>query len=191
MNNEQKLSRHGVTVLVGPTAVGKGTVMAALRERHPEVYYSVSATTRSPRPGEVDGVHYYFVTPQRFQDMIDNNQMLEWAHVHGLNYYGTPREPIESAVASGRPVLIEVDLAGARQIRASMPEAQQIFLAPPSFEVLVERLVGRGTESADEQRTRLETARTELAAQDEFDVVIINDTVESCSLALADCMGLE
>ena len=191
MNAEHAPVGHAVTVLVGPTAVGKGTVMAALRERHPEIYYSVSATTRPPRPGEIDGVHYYFVTPERFQEMIAHDQMLEWAHVHGLNYYGTPREPVENAVKTGRPVLIEVDLAGARQIRASMPEAQQVFLAPPSFDVLVQRLVGRGTESVEEQRTRLETARTELAAQDEFDVVIVNDTVESCSLALADCMGLE
>ncbi|OKL50099.1 guanylate kinase [Boudabousia marimammalium] len=180
-----------VTVLVGPTAVGKGTVMAALRQEHPEISYSVSATTRLPRPGEVDGVHYFFVTRERFKEMVDAGMMLEWAEVHGLNYYGTPREPVEAAIAAGRPVLIEVDLAGARQIRASMPQARHVFLAPPSFEVLVERLTGRGTESEQEQARRLETALTEMAAQDEFDQVIVNDTVDNCVRALAEFMGLD
>src|SRR5690606_17233669 len=161
-----------VTVLAGPTAVGKGTVSAAIRERYPEIWLSVSATTRAPRPGEIDGVHYRFVSAEDFDALVENGQMLEWAVVHGRNKYGTPRGPVEDKVREGRPVLLEIDLAGARQVRESMPEARFVFLAPPDWDTLVQRLVGRGTEDAEEREHRLATARVELAAESEFDVTI-------------------
>ncbi|MCI7305038.1 MAG: guanylate kinase [Trueperella sp.] len=164
-------------VLTGPTAVGKGTVIAELRKRLPSLWFSISATTRSARPGEVDGVNYYFVTHDEFDRLVAEGRMLEWALVHGLNKYGTPRGPVEEALAEGRTVLLEVDLAGARQIRQSMPEAYQIFLAPPSWEDLEARLRGRGTEGEEEQLRRLETAKVELAAEGEFDEVVVNETV--------------
>ena len=179
-----------VTVLAGPTAVGKGTVSAAIRARYPQIWLSVSATTRAPRPGEVDGVHYRFVSEEDFSSLIDQGQMLEWAVVHGRNKYGTPRGPVEQKVAEGRPVLLEIDLAGARQIRESMPEARFVFLAPPDWDTLVDRLVGRGTEDSEERERRLQTARIELAAEGEFDVTIVNDTVDRAADELADLLGV-
>lgn len=166
-------------VLAGPTAVGKGTVAAAMRERHPEIYLSVSATTRSPRPGEVDGVHYHFVDDATFDRLVEEGQMLEWAVVHGVNRYGTPRGPVQEALEAGRPALLEIDLQGARQVRATMPEAVFVFLKPPSWEELVRRLVGRGTEGEEERERRLATAREELAAEPEFDVTIVNREVHA------------
>ncbi|MDN5599167.1 MAG: guanylate kinase [Brachybacterium sp.] len=179
-----------VTVLAGPTAVGKGTVSAAIRARYPEIWLSVSATTRAPRPGEVDGVHYRFVSEEEFSSLIENGQMLEWAVVHGRNKYGTPRGPVEQKVTEGRPVLLEIDLAGARQVRESLPEAQFVFLAPPDWGTLVHRLVGRGTEDAEERERRLATARVELAAESEFDVTIVNDTVDRAADELARLLGV-
>ncbi|MCG7311245.1 guanylate kinase [Brachybacterium sp. ACRRE] len=186
-------SRSGrvpVTVLAGPTAVGKGTVSAAMRERYPDVWLSVSATTRAPRPGEIDGVHYSFVSDEEFTRLVETGQMLEWAIVHGRNRYGTPRGAVEQRIADGRPVLLEIDLAGARQVRETMPEALFVFLAPPDWETLVERLVGRGTEDAEERERRLATARVELAAESEFDVTIINDTVADATDRLAALIGV-
>ncbi|MGO3796916.1 MAG: guanylate kinase [Pauljensenia sp.] len=180
-----------LTVLAGPTAVGKGTVVAALRARHPDVAVSVSATTRAPRPGEVDGVHYHFVTDQAFDEMVRDGRMLEWALVHGAHRYGTPREPVEQKLAQGVPVLLEIDLDGARQVRRSMPDANLVFLAPPSWEELEHRLVGRGTEGPEERERRLCTARTELASEGEFDHVMINDDVDRAAAELAHLMGLE
>ena len=179
-----------VTVLAGPTAVGKGTVSAAIRARYPEIWLSVSATTRAPRPGEIDGVHYRFVSEEEFSALIDSGQMLEWAVVHGRNKYGTPRGPVDEKVAEGRPVLLEIDLAGARQVRESLPEARFVFLAPPDWETLVDRLVGRGTEGAEERERRLATARVELAAEGEFDVTIVNDTVDRAADELAGLLGV-
>ena len=179
-----------LTVLVGPTAVGKGTVSAFVRERYPDVWLSVSVTTRRPRPGEVDGVHYYFVTDEQFQAMDAGGELLEKACVHGRAWYGTPRGPVEKALADGHPALLEIDLQGARQVRASMPDALFVFLAPPSWEELVRRLVGRGTETAEEREARLTTARAELAAEPEFDVTIVNDQVERATAELVRCMGL-
>lgn len=173
-----------LTVLAGPTAVGKGTVVRALREREADIWISVSATTREPRPGEIDGVHYFFVTPERFDEMIAGGELLEWAVVHGVNRYGTPRAAVESRLAEGTPVLLEIDLQGARQVRETMPDALFVFLAPPSWEELVARLVGRGTETEEERERRLETARAEIAAESEFDAVIINDTVEAAAAEL-------
>lgn len=166
-----------LTVLAGPTAVGKGTLAAYVREHHPEVWLSVSVTTRRPRPGEVEGVHYHFVSDERFEEMVAAGELLEWAVVHGRAKYGTPRAPVEAALAAGRPALLEIDLAGARQVRQTMPDAFFVFLAPPSWDELVRRLVGRGTEDAEERAARLDTARVELAAAEEFDVTLVNDDV--------------
>lgn len=182
--------RGRVVVVAGPTAVGKGTVTRRLLEKHPEVYLSVSATTRDPRPGEVDGIHYFFWSPEQFDDAVKDGDMLEWALVHGRNRYGTPRSAVEAARAEGRAVILEIDLEGARQVRSSMPDARFVFLAPPSWDVLVERLVGRGTESPEEQERRLETARVEMAAEKEFDVTIVNDDLDEAVDALAREAGL-
>lgn len=166
-----------LVVLAGPTAVGKGTVSTYIRDNYPDVLLSVSATTRPPRPGEVDGRHYYFVDDDTFDKMIAQGEFLEWATVHNASRYGTPRPPIDAALASGRSVLLEIDLQGARAVKRAMPEALLVFLLPPTWEELVRRLTGRGTESAAEQARRLETAKVELAAQDEFDVKIVNHDV--------------
>nr|WP_221333500.1 guanylate kinase [Nocardia transvalensis] len=169
-----------MVVLVGPSAVGKSTVVRCVRERLPGLVFSVSATTRAPRPGEVDGRDYRFVTRAEFDAMIEQGELLEWADIHGgLQRSGTPAAPVRRAVKAGLPVLVEVDLAGARQIRNTMPEAALVFLAPPSWDVLVARLTGRGTESPEVIERRLQTARTELAACDEFDTVIVNDDLTS------------
>lgn len=175
-------------VLAGPTAAGKGTVSTHIRENFPEVWLSVSATTRPPRPGEIDGRHYYFVTPEEFDAMVARGDMLEWAVVHGQNRYGTPRHAVQDALEQGRVPLLEIDLQGARQLRATMPEALYVFLAPPSWEELVRRLVGRGTESPQERAARLETAKVEMAAAGEFDVVIVNDDVPRAAAELVSLM---
>ncbi|WP_235861498.1 guanylate kinase [Tersicoccus phoenicis] len=179
-----------LTVLAGPTAVGKGTVSTYIRDHFPQVWLSVSATTRPPRPGEQHGVHYFFLTPERFDELVATGQMLEWAVVHGRHRYGTPRPAVEAALAQGRSVLLEIDLQGARQVRDAMPEASFVFLAPPTWDEMVRRLIGRGTETADEQRHRLETARLELAAEPEFDHTVINDRVERAAAELVSLMGL-
>jgi guanylate kinase len=166
-------------VLAGPSGVGKSSVVTGLRARMPELYFSVSATTRNPRPDEVDGVHYRFVGREGFDRLIERGELLEWAEIHGgLQRSGTPREPIERALAEGRPVLVEVDLQGARAIKGVLPEALTVFLEPPSFEELARRLRGRGTESEAQYQRRLQTAREEMAARDEFDVALVNDDVQ-------------
>jgi len=179
-----------LTVLAGPTAVGKGTVSADVRARYPQVWLSVSATTRPPRPGEVEGVHYHFVSPQEFDRMVTDGELLEWAVVHGVHRYGTPRRPVEERLAAGQPALLEIDLQGARQVRETMPGACFVFLAPPSFAELERRLLGRGTEDAEERARRLETARVELAAEPEFDHVIVNDDVHRATDELVRVMGI-
>jgi guanylate kinase len=170
-----------LTVLAGPTAVGKGTVAADIRERYPDIWISVSATTRRPRPGEQHGVHYLFVDDAEFDRMIEAGELLEWAVVHKAARYGTPRQPVLDKLAEGRPALLEIDLQGARQVRETMPDAFFVFLAPPSWEELVNRLVGRGTEDAEERERRLDTARVELAAEKEFDVTIVNASVRDAA----------
>jgi guanylate kinase len=176
-------------VLAGPSGVGKSSVVDALRGRLPELFFSVSATTRDPRPGEVDGVHYRFVGPAGFDELIARGELLEWAEIHGgLQRSGTPREPVEQALAAGRPVLVEVDLAGARNIKAVLPEAVTVFLAPPSLAELERRLRGRGTESEAQFRRRLQTAQEELAACDEFDVVIVNAELQDVVSRLVDLL---
>ncbi|WP_082948301.1 guanylate kinase [Mycobacterium sp. 852014-52450_SCH5900713] len=178
-----------VVVLSGPSAVGKSTVVRCLRERIPGLHFSVSATTRSPRPGEIDGVDYHFVSPARFQQLIDDGALLEWADIHGgLHRSGTLAEPVRTATAAGIPVLIEVDLAGARAVKKAMPEAITVFLAPPSWEDLESRLVGRGTETPEAMRRRLETARVEMAAKDDFDEVVVNSQLESACAELVSLL---
>ncbi|WP_371152226.1 guanylate kinase [Buchananella felis] len=179
-----------LVVLAGPTAVGKGTLVAELRRRHPDLFVSVSATTRAPRPGEEDGVHYHFVTRDRFEELVRGGQMLEWAEVHGANLYGTPRGPVEAELAAGRSALLEIDLDGARQVRAAMPEALLVFVVPPSWEELERRLVGRGTEGEEERARRLATAKVELAARAEFDREVVNDDVARATSELEEILGL-
>lgn len=170
-----------MVVLAGPTAVGKGTVAAWIRRYHPEIFVSVSATTRPPRPGEIEGRHYQFVDEAEFDRLVAAGEFLEYAVVHGRAKYGTLRRPVREQLAAGRSVLLEIDLQGARLVRAAMPEALFVFLAPPSWAELERRLVGRGTESAAERQARLDTARVELAARGEFDVTIVNDDVRRAS----------
>ena len=177
-----------LVVLAGPTAVGKGTLSAYVRDHFPEVWLSVSATTRAPRPGEAEGVHYHFVDEDEFSRMEREGELIESAVVHGRNHYGTPRGPVEQALSEHRMALLEIDLQGARQVRESMPEALFVFLAPPSWDELVRRLVGRGTEDEEERTRRLETAKVELAAEDEFDVTIVNDDVRRAAEELVSLM---
>ncbi|WP_207769453.1 guanylate kinase [Nocardioides currus] len=178
-------------VLAGPTAVGKGTVAAEVRRAHPEVWISVSATTRKPRPGEENGVHYWFVTDEDFDAMAERGDLLEWAVVHGTHRYGTPRGPVDLALASGHPAMLEIDLQGARQVRSTMPEALFVFLKPPSWDELVRRLVGRGTEDEAERERRLSTARDELAAESEFDVTVVNHEVHAAAEELVALMMVD
>ena len=178
-----------LTVLSGPSGVGKGSVIAAVRRRHPQVWLSVSVTTRAPRPGERDGVEYHFVDRAEFDRMAADGELLEHA-VYAGNGYGTPRRPVEERLAAGVPALLEIELQGARQVRRSMPEAQLVFLAPPSFDELARRLVGRGTEDAVVVRRRLDHARIEMAAEDEFDVVVVNDDVEEAADRLVALLAI-
>ncbi len=179
-----------LVVLAGPTAVGKGTVSTYIRENYPDVHLSVSATTRAPRPGEVDGVNYFFVSDDEFDRMTETGQMLETATVHNAYRYGTPRAPIDRALAEGKSVLLEIDLQGARSVRKVMPEAVLVFLLPPSWDELVRRLLGRGTEDSVEQQRRLETAKIELAAQDEFDYKVVNHEVGRAAREVVDLMAI-
>ena len=181
-------TRGRLIVVAGPTAVGKGTVVARIRDKHPDVRFSVSATTRAPRPGEAEGVHYFFVSDDEFDRVVAAHQMLEWAVVLGQNRYGTPRAPIVEALERGDSIILEIDIQGARQVKAAMPEAILVFLLPPSWEELVRRLESRGTEDSAEQARRLETARTELDAQDEFDETIVNDDVDRAAEAVVHLM---
>jgi guanylate kinase len=189
LERREATARHNrLVVLAGPTAVGKGTISAYIRENYPEIHLSVSATTRAPRPGEIDGVHYFFVSDAEFDRMIAEHELLEWAVVHNSFRYGTPRPPVETALAEGKRVLLEIDLQGARSVRAEMPDAVLVFLLPPTWEELVRRLTGRGTEDPGEQARRLETARIELAAQDEFDHRVVNADVPLAAQEVVELM---
>jgi guanylate kinase len=164
-------------VLSGPSGVGKSTVVSRLREIDPGIWLSVSVTTRAPRPGEVEGREYFFVDDREFDRLIEADELLEWAPYVNLRH-GTPRAPVERKLAAGVPVLLEIDLAGARQVRKAMPDARLVFLAPPSWDELVRRLTGRGTESAEIIERRLEVALEEMAAEPEFDVTLVNTSVQ-------------
>ncbi|MFC7430308.1 MULTISPECIES: guanylate kinase [unclassified Agrococcus] len=176
-------------VLAGPTAVGKGTVAQHVRDHYPWIRHSVSWTTRAARPGEIDGVHYTFVSDAEFDEGLAEDAFLEWARVHNSHRYGTPRAQVQSVLDTGDSVLLEIDLQGARQIRERMPEALLVFLAPPSWEELVRRLVGRGTEDEEERTRRLATAEVELASQDEFDAVVINRDVAEAAAEVVALIG--
>jgi guanylate kinase len=172
-----------LTVLSGPSGVGKTTLAAQVRQAHPEVWLSVSATTREPRPTEIDGKHYFFYDRESFDTAVAAGEFLEHAEYAG-NCYGTPRGPVIERLAAGQPVLLEIELQGARQIREAMPEARLVFLAPPSWDELVRRLTGRGTEAPEVIERRLETARVEMAAEQEFDVTVVNTSVEAAAAEL-------
>ncbi|GGP64262.1 guanylate kinase [Streptomyces abikoensis] len=172
-----------LTVLSGPSGVGKSTVVAHMRKAHPEVWLSVSCTTRKPRPGEQEGVQYFFVDDEQFDKLIANGELLEWAEFAG-NRYGTPRKAVLDRLEAGEPVLLEIDLQGARQVRETMPEARLVFLAPPSWDELVRRLTGRGTESPEVIERRLAAAKVELAAESEFDTTLVNTSVEDVAREL-------
>ncbi|WP_413323404.1 guanylate kinase [Synechococcus sp. MIT S9503] len=182
--------RHArLALLTGPSGVGKGTLVTRLLARHPQLWLSVSATTRAPREGEQDGIHYFFHSRDSFEALVRAGGLLEWAEFAG-NCYGTPRQPVMQRLQSGTSVLLEIELEGARQVRQSFPEALQIFLAPPSVEELEHRIRGRGTESEVSIQKRLERARTELAAQGEFDAVVVNDDLETALSELERLMRL-
>lgn len=174
-----------LVVVSGPSGVGKGTLVREVLAQNPSIWLSVSATTRGPRPGEVDGEHYFFLTAEEFQRRIDEDEMLEWAEFAG-NRYGTPRGPVEEHLFEGRSVLLEIELEGARQVRTSFPDALLVFIAPPSMDELASRLRGRGTETEEAVAKRLARAEVELAAEPEFDVTLVNSTVPEAVAALLD-----
>jgi guanylate kinase len=179
-----------LTVLSGPSGVGKRTVITALRRNYPDIWVSVSCTTRPPRVGEQEGVDYYFVDRDAFEKMIEAGELLEHAEFAG-NLYGTPRQPVLDHLAAQIPTILEIELAGARQVRRSMPGARFVFLAPPSLDVLIQRLQNRGTETADAIAARLEHAHAELAAENEFDETIVNNDVETAAAELAALIAEE
>lgn len=189
-------SQHGrLIVLCGPAGVGKGTVLGRVREQHPEIWLSVSATTRQPRPGEVDGVNYFFMPEQEFLDKEAAGEFLETADVFGLAHYGTPVKPVVEHLERNIPVILEIDIQGARSVKQRAGElgieVMTVFIAPPSFEELERRLIGRGTETPEQQAKRLETAKTELAAESEFDKVIVNNVVDEAADELWNLIATE
>ena len=176
-------------VIAGPTAVGKGTVARRILETNSDIVLSVSATTRQPRKGEVDWESYFFLSDAEFDRLIESGEMLEFAVVHGTHRYGTPRQPVLAAIEAGKNVLLEIDIQGASQVKEQMPEAITVFIAPPSWEELVRRLEGRGTEDSVEMERRLATARIELQAQGQFDHVVINDDVAKCAQSVVELLS--
>lgn len=178
-----------LSVITGPSGVGKGTLVARLLGRHPEIWLSISATTRAPRPGEEDGRHYRFLSREAFEAQVAAGGFLEWAEFAG-NLYGTPRQPVEEQLAAGRPVLLEIELEGARQVRRTFPAGQQLLIQPPSFAELERRIRGRGTDAEAAIQKRLARARIELEAVAEFDACLVNDDLEESLKALELLLGL-
>ena len=179
-----------LSVITGPSGVGKGTLVSRLLARHPRIWLSVSATTRAPRPGEVEGESYFFLSREHFERQVAAGGFLEWAEFAG-NLYGTPREPVERQLAAGRPVLLEIELEGARQVRRSFPAGFQVMLQPPSLEELERRIRGRGTDAEAAIQRRLERAREELAAAAEFDATLVNGDLELALADLEKLLGLD
>jgi guanylate kinase len=178
-----------LTVITGPSGVGKGTLVGQLLERHPQIWLSVSATTRAPRQGEVEGQSYFFLSRERFEEQVAEGGFLEWAEFAG-NLYGTPRQPVETQLAAGRPVLLEIELEGARQVRRSFPAGFQLFIKPPTLAELERRIRGRGTDSEEAIQRRLERARVELAAEAEFDAALVNGDLQQALAELERLMEL-
>ena len=183
------MAQARLTVITGPSGVGKGTLVSRLLERHPSIWLSVSATTRAPRAGEVDGQSYFFLSREAFERQVAEGGFLEWAEFAG-NLYGTPRAAVEEHLAEGRPVLLEIELEGARQVRQSFPAGFQLFIKPPSFEELERRIRGRGTDSDEAIARRLERAQVELAAEAEFDAALVNGDLEEALVELERHMGM-
>ena len=178
------MSRKGTLfVVTGPSGAGKGTVLSKVFESTDHLYFSVSATTRAPREGEVDGVHYHFITREAFESLIEHDRLLEYAE-YVNNYYGTPLAPVEEHLAQGNDVVLEIEIQGARKVKARRPDAALVFIAPPSFEELENRLRGRGTESEETILRRMETARRECAGMEDFEYIVLNDRVEDAACEL-------
>lgn len=183
--------RKGLLILIsGPSGTGKGTVCDLLRQKHPEISYSISATTRQPRPGEQDGVNYYFYTKEKFQEMIDQGQLLEWAEVYG-NFYGTPKQKVLDRLEAGEDILLEIDTQGALNVMKVMPEGLFIFLLPPSLEELAARLKGRGTETEESLHRRLGAAVDEIKLATKYRYVVVNDKVEDAQETIANIIEAE
>jgi guanylate kinase len=172
------MSTGKLIVITGPSGVGKGTIVRSLLSRHPELYLSVSATTRQPRPGEIDGKDYYFVTKDEFEIMIQTGELLEWAEYAG-NYYGTPKSKIEELINEGKWILLEIELIGARTVQKIFPDVLRLFILPPSLEELERRLRQRGKDSEEAITCRLARSKEEIAASKEFNICIINDRLET------------
>lgn len=183
------MAQARLTVITGPSGVGKGTLVSRLLAKHPSIWLSVSATTRAARPGELEGQSYFFLSREAFEAQVAEGGFLEWAEFAG-NLYGTPRGPVDEQLAAGRPVLLEIELEGARQVRQSCPAAFQLFIKPPSFEELERRIRGRGTDSEEAIARRLERAGVELAAEDEFDAALVNGDLERALAELERHMGV-
>ncbi len=177
------MAQGRLIVFTGPSGVGKGTLLQQLLRRHPDLHLSISATTRAPRQGETDGVHYYFLSRKQFEQWVEQGEFLEWAEFAG-NCYGTPRRPLVEQVEQGRTAILEIELEGARQVRRTYPEARQIFVLPPSIEELERRIRDRGTDSEEAIGKRLTRAREEIAAAGEFDVQIVNDDLDQALMDL-------
>jgi guanylate kinase len=180
------MKKGKLLVLAGPSAVGKGTVAKYMVDHFPNIHLSVSATTRNIRKGESEGVSYFFISNDEFERLVADGQMLEYAEVHGQNQYGTPKAPVMEALEEGKTVILEIDVQGAMQVKAQLPEAITVFIEPPTFEDLAKRLVSRGTESEDEVKTRLQTAKLELSRKPEFDYTVVNDEVDRCAQEVLD-----
>lgn len=178
-------------VVSGPAGVGKGSIDRILLDRHDNIKLSVSATTRGPRPGEIDGVHYFFIDEDKFRSMIDNNEFLEYMHVFNLHYYGTPRSFVEKELAQGNSVLLEIDVQGAMRVKQAYPDAVLIFIAPPSMKQLKERLVGRGTETPEQIEKRFSTAAGEIRMMENYDYVVVNNILEDAAVQVENIISAE